>query len=79
MAIRIETTPAFSAEAPRVLLTGRYQRGGGEDSPREYEVSPDGTRFLFMKPDEKKEQPITQIQLIANWPALIVHPAAEKP
>ncbi|HEY6148495.1 MAG TPA: hypothetical protein VIZ69_12380, partial [Thermoanaerobaculia bacterium] len=79
MATRIETTPVFTAEAPRVLLTGPYVRGGGEDSPREYDVSPDGTRFLFMKPDEKKEQPITQIQLIVNWPALIAHPPAEKP
>jgi len=79
MAIRIETTPVFIAEAARVLFTARYQHGGAEDAPREYEVSPDGMRFLFLKPDEKKEQPITQIQLIANWPALLAHPSADKP
>ena len=79
MAVRIETTPVFAAGAARVLFTARYQRGGAEDAPREYEVSHDGTRFLFVKPDEKKEQSITQIQLIANWPALLGHASPDKP
>jgi eukaryotic-like serine/threonine-protein kinase len=79
MAVRVETTPIFAAEAARVLLTDRYARGGNESNPREYDVSPDGTRFLFLKPDETKEQPITQLQLIANWPALLAHATADKP
>ncbi len=78
MAVRVETTPVFAAEAARVLLTDRYARGGDESSPREYDVSPDGTRFLFLKPDETKEQPITQLQLIANWPALLARAPGEK-
>ena len=79
MAVRIETTPAFTAEAARVLLTGRYQRGGDEANPREYDVSPDGTRFLFLKPDGTKELPITQLQVIANWPALLARAPSDKP
>ena len=79
MAVRIETTPVFAAEAARVVLTDRYARGGREDSPREYEVSRDGKRFLFMKPEEARKQPITQLQLIANWPALLAHASADKP
>jgi hypothetical protein len=79
MAVRIETTPVFAAEAARVVLTDRYARGGREDSPREYEVSRDGKRFLVMKTEELKKAPITQLQLIANWPALLAHASADKP
>jgi Tol biopolymer transport system component len=78
MAVRVETTPVFATAAARVLLTDRYARGGDESSPREYDVSPDGTRFLFLKPDETKEQPITQLRLIANWPALLARAPGEK-
>jgi serine/threonine-protein kinase len=79
MGVRVETTPAFAAEAARVILTDRYARGGHEASPREYEVSRDGKRFIFLKTEEARNPPITQLQLIANWPALLAHASADKP
>jgi serine/threonine protein kinase len=71
MGVRVETSPTFTAATPRVLLTGSYVAGGGLDAPRLYDVSPDGKRFLFIKPIEKKEEPITRLELVVNWPAML--------
>ena len=32
-----------------------------------YDVSPDGQRFLMLKPVEQKEAPLTQINVVLNW------------
>ncbi|MDA2938028.1 hypothetical protein MYX75_07180, partial [Acidobacteria bacterium AH-259-A15] len=46
MVVRIKTEPIFTAGNPEVLFTGRYvTRGGG----RQYDISPDGQRFLMIK------------------------------
>jgi Tol biopolymer transport system component len=71
MGVRVKTSPAFTAATPRVLLTGSYVAGGGLDVPRLYDVSPDGRRFLFIKPVQKKEEPITRLELVVNWPTAL--------
>ncbi len=45
MVVRIETEPTFTAGTPEVLFTERYYRDFG----RNYDVSPDGQRFLMLK------------------------------
>jgi len=37
-----------------------------EDAPREYDVSPDGKRFLMIKPGEP-EKPVTLLNVVTNW------------
>ena len=70
-AVRIERSPALAASAPRLVLkTQGYFGGGAEDYARQYDVSPDGKRFLFIKPVEKKRQTITQVELVTDWPAV---------
>jgi Tol biopolymer transport system component len=76
MGVRVETSPTFTAAVPRVLLTGSYVAGGGLDAPRLYDVSPDGKRFLFIKPVEKNEEPITRLELVVNWPAALAKATA---
>jgi len=58
MAVEFETTPTFRALTPQVLFENRYQN---------YDVSPDGKRFLMVKPvaDQQTEQ--AQLQVIVNW------------
>ncbi len=64
MAVEVTTQPAFSAGKPTVLFEGPYV-----PTPRsfpDYDVSPDGQRFLMLKANEQA-QPSTQINVVLNW------------
>jgi hypothetical protein len=65
MAIEYMTTQAaFTASKPKVLFEGPYT-----PSPRsspDYDVSPDGQRFLMLK---ASEQSPGQINVVLNWTA----------
>jgi hypothetical protein len=55
----------FSASKPRLLFE---QSGYGVNQPiREWDISPDGKRFLMVKLEERKPQPVTEMILIQNW------------
>jgi serine/threonine-protein kinase len=63
MAVDIMTQPAFSRGKPRVLFEGAYV-----PTPRalpNYDVSPDGQRFLMLKANEAEAT--TQINVVLNW------------
>jgi len=61
MAVEITTEPAFTPGKPKLLFEGRYLRLG----PRaEYDVTPDGERFLMIK---EREVQVNQINMILNW------------
>jgi hypothetical protein len=64
MAVEVTTQPSFSAGTPKALFEGRYQL-----SPilNNYDVSPDGQRFLMLKPSETREAAPTQINVVLNW------------
>lgn len=62
MAVEISTQPSFSAAKPRMLFEGPYL-----PTPITfpyYDVSPDGQRFLMIKPSERT---LTQIVVVQNW------------
>ena len=64
MAVDVTTQGTFSAGKPRVLFEGRYV-----PTPRsfqDYDVSPDGQRFLMLKPAEQAQSP-EQINVVLNW------------
>jgi hypothetical protein len=65
MAVDIATRPGFAAGKPRVLFEGEYV-----PTPLtfpNYDVSPDGQRFLMLKPAEATEGAPTQINVVLNW------------
>jgi eukaryotic-like serine/threonine-protein kinase len=65
MAVDIATQPGFVAGTPRMLFEERY-----EPAPvpiPNYDVSPDGQRFLMLKPSEQAEAAPTQINVVLNW------------
>jgi serine/threonine-protein kinase len=65
MAVEIATQPSFSVGKPRMLFEGRY---GPPPVPiPNYDVSPDGQRFLMLKPSETTEAAPTQINVVLNW------------
>jgi eukaryotic-like serine/threonine-protein kinase len=65
MAVDIATQPSFTASKPRVLFEGRYNPAPG--TTPNYDVSPDGQRFLMIKPSEQEAAAPTQINVVLNW------------
>ena len=64
MAVDVTTRPGFIAGKPRMLFEGRY-----EPAPvpiANYDVSPDGQRFLMVKTSEQ-DSSTTQINVVLNW------------
>ena len=55
----------FSAGKPRMLFEGPYLPT--TTSFPNYDVSPDGQRFLMVKPVESQTSAPTQINVVLNW------------
>ncbi len=65
MAVEVTTRPGFSAGKPKALFEGKYL-----PTPvtfPNYDVSPDGQRFLMLKPSEPEAAAPTQINVVLNW------------
>jgi len=60
MVVGIKTEPTFTTGSPVVLFTGRYTIGGPVAN---YDISPDGQRFLMIKQEEGPGQ----INVVQNW------------
>jgi eukaryotic-like serine/threonine-protein kinase len=65
MAVDIATQPSFNAGKPRIIFEGRYERTPATGP--NYDVSPDGQRFLMLKPIEQEVAAPTQINVVLNW------------
>jgi Tol biopolymer transport system component len=65
MAVDIATQPSFAAGKPRALFEGRYVATAAT-SPN-YDVSPDGQRFLMLKSADAGEAAPMQINVVLNW------------
>jgi eukaryotic-like serine/threonine-protein kinase len=64
MVVDVTTQGTFSVGKPRVLFEGRYV-----PTPRsfqDYDISPDGQRFLMLKATEQAQSP-EQINVVLNW------------
>jgi Tol biopolymer transport system component len=64
LAVDITTQPGFAAGNPRMLFEGPYELSPVQIA--QYDVSPDGQRFLMLKPSEQEAAP-TQINVVLNW------------
>ena len=60
--VDISTRPALSASKPRLLFEGQYLRAIG--SLPNWDISPDGQRFLMLKAIELN---VTQVNVVLNW------------
>ena len=65
MAVDITTQPSFLRASPGCSLRDRTCRPR-QRSPN-YDVSPDGQRFLMLKPSEQAQAAPTQINVVLNW------------
>jgi serine/threonine-protein kinase len=65
MAVAIETKATFAAAKPKLLFEGHYEAGLYAFQPN-YDISPDGQRFLMIKASEQ-ESAGRQINVVLNW------------
>jgi Tol biopolymer transport system component len=65
MAVDVDTKSGFSAGKPRMLFDGPYLPTTA--SFPYYDVSPDGQRFLMLKPVDSQTSAPTQINVVLNW------------
>jgi serine/threonine-protein kinase len=67
MSVRVDAKVSWSAAAPvRVLDEHYYHTGGGTGAGRTYDVSPDGRRFLMIKPVDPAGTP-PGLVMVQNW------------
>jgi Tol biopolymer transport system component len=64
MMVEVTTQPIFHADEPRILFEGHYVNDKARQ--RNYDVTPDGQRFVMVKPSEQ-ELAATQINVVLNW------------
>ena len=64
MAVQTTLKPSFSAGKPSVLFEGEYALTLATKA--NYDVTPDGKRFLMLKPI-KQDNSVTQINVVLNW------------
>jgi hypothetical protein len=64
IAVETKTQPSFSADKPKVLFVGQYVLS--LLTMANYDVSPNGQRFVMIKEDEQAAT-ATQINVVLNW------------
>ena len=64
MAVDITTEPTFSAGKPRVLFESDYYQSS---AGREYDVTPDGQRFLMVRTENLERETVTELHVVLNW------------
>ncbi|MHC4594440.1 MAG: protein kinase domain-containing protein [Planctomycetota bacterium] len=62
MVVTVETDPKFSVSAPKELFSGRFESSWCSAN---YDITPDGKRFIMIKPEEGSEP--TQVNIVLNW------------
>ena len=67
MAVDITTQPGFIAGKPHELFEGDYLKNGAGYARPNYDISPDGQRFLMVKPLSLEQATPTQINVVLNW------------
>jgi len=65
MLVTVTTNPTFAASKPRLLFEKPYAMTHRPDAWQDYDVYPDGQRFLMVKAEQ--ELAPTQINVVLNW------------
>lgn len=67
MAADVSTSSGFAAGKPHQLFAGPYLQNPQAYARANYDVSPDGERFLMIKPTDQEQPEPTEIHVILNW------------
>ena len=70
LVVTVDTTESFRATPPERLFVGTYDldnSGGGAGGIPNYDIAPNGQRFLMLRPEVESEQDTRQINVVLNW------------
>jgi eukaryotic-like serine/threonine-protein kinase len=69
MSVSVEPGRRWTAGMPTKIIESAYFGGMSNSSPRTYDVSPDGQRFLMLKRTTSQDPPATpaRIVIVQNW------------
>ena len=65
MVVSVQTEPTFVPGQPEVLFEGEYRRTPRNSGSRNYDVTPDGQRFLMVEGRETSQA--VPIHVTLNW------------
>lgn len=65
MVVRAYTEPAFSVSRPRALFEDTFEKWWWAPGFLNYDISPDGGRFLMLEPSERDEY--DTIHVVLDW------------
>ena len=65
MVVTVETRPTFSVSRPQAVLEDSFERWPGQPGFRNYDISPDGERFLMLESGEQTQY--DTIHVVLNW------------
>ena len=65
LVVAVDTTDSFRASAPEPLFSATYTLG--LNAVPNYDVAPDGQRFLMLKTETEPDQDTAQIHVVLNW------------
>jgi serine/threonine-protein kinase len=66
MSVRVNRGPTWDAGSPAKLFEGSYFVGGAANTNRTYDISPDGRRFLMIKPQQTTGG-APHLVVVENW------------
>ena len=64
MVVNIESQPTFNAGTPHILFERQYEKGIAGLRPN-FDVAPDGERFVMVKASEQATQ--IHLTVVLNW------------
>jgi serine/threonine-protein kinase len=67
MSVAVEGHPAFQWSSPKRLFDASYSGFAGLAGPRNYDLSPDGKRFLVIKDSGLERAPAREFLVVENW------------
>lgn len=65
MAARVTRGHSLTVDSPRVLFAGEFEQGGHLTA--NYDLTPDGSRFLMVEPSHGPEPASSRLVVIDNW------------
>lgn len=66
MAVAVGTTRGFSVARPRALFAGRNRSAADSPGHANYDVTPDGQRFVMIEQADPKHLP-ARLHVVVNW------------
>jgi dipeptidyl aminopeptidase/acylaminoacyl peptidase len=67
MAVAVSGTSELRLGTPSVLFEGHYEIDPFGNDARNYDVSPDGRRFLMIRREVDRDRPQQQLNIVVNW------------